>query len=258
MVPFHSCLAALILKTPAAPQTPPLPSTCGSTGRTLQILILFSTLLAATPGLPSLAAAETHSPVAAWLAAQKDLSAWSADFVQTRTLKSLTQPLTAKGHVWFAAPNRFRWELYQPATIAVRARDEMLVITPGLKRVERYPLDQAGPWRDALALLEAGFPRSQADLDSRFRVVSQTITNEVCELTLQPKSAAARKMMPRIKIAFHTANLALRATELEWADGSTMRNDFTNAVVNPTLDPSLFNPTIESDYKVVEPLKPNR
>ena len=41
----------------------------------------------------------------------------------------------------------------------------------------------------------------------------------------------------------------------EFADGSTLRNDFTNAVLNPRLDPSLFAPKLNPDYKIVEPLK---
>ena len=41
-----------------------------------------------------------------WLDAQTNVSTWSAEFIQTRTLASLTQPLTATGRVWFAAPNR--------------------------------------------------------------------------------------------------------------------------------------------------------
>lgn len=203
-------------------------------------------------------AADSTALISRWLNAQTNLQTWSADFVQTRTLKSLAQPLTAKGHVWFAEPNRFRWELGNPPqTIAVRARDEMLVISPRLKHVERYSLaeNQAGPWRDAMALIEAGFPRSQSDLESRFRITAQSLTNEVCEISLQPKSASARRLMPEIKISFSTNDFALRATELQFADGSTMRNDFTNAVLNPTLDESLFAPKIESDFKVVEPMK---
>src|SRR5262249_43732052 len=106
------------------------------------------------------------------------------------------QPLTATGRVWFAEPNRFHWELGNPPqTIAVRATDQMLVIYPRLKRVERYPLtgNQTGEWRDALALLESGFPRSEAEIHSRFKILSQAVTNQTCELTLQPKSVAARK-----------------------------------------------------------------
>lgn len=203
-------------------------------------------------------AADSAALISRWLNTQTNLQTWSADFVQTRTMKSLTQPVTTTGHVWFAEPNRFRWELgHPPQTIAIRAKDEMLVISPRLKHVERYSLaeNQAGPWRDAMALIEAGFPRSQTDLESRFRIAAQNITNDVCEVSLQPKSASARRLMPQIKIAFGTNDFALRATELQFADGSTMRNDFTNAVLNPQLEESLFAPKIESDFKVVEPMK---
>jgi outer membrane lipoprotein-sorting protein len=199
--------------------------------------------------------------VSAWLSAQTNVHTWSADFIQTRTLKSLAQPLTATGHVWFAAPDRFRWELGNPAkTIAVRAPGEMLVISPGLKRVERYPLagNRSGQWREAMTLLEAGFPRSQAELAARFRTLSVSVSNDVCSLVLQPGSAAARRMMPRITLAFGTNDYSLRATELQWADGSTMRNDFTNARRNESMDESLFAPAIAPDFKVVEPLKTAR
>jgi len=206
------------------------------------------------------AEAQTNSLLSAWLAKQPDIKTWSADFVQTRVFKSLTQPLTATGHVWFAEPNRFRWELGNPPrTIAVRAADEMLVLYPLLTppRVERFPLtgNQAGPWHDALALLEAGFPRNQAELESRFNILAQNVTNEACEVMLQPKSTSARQMMPQLKIAFDTKDFSLKATELQFADGSTMRNDFQNPVLNPKIDPEIFSPKVGSDYKVVEPLK---
>ena len=61
--------------------------------------------------------------------------------------------------------------------------------------------------------------------------------------------------MPQIKIAFDTRDFSLRATELQFADGSTMRNDFTNAVLNPKLEEKMFSPAIPADYKVSEPLK---
>jgi outer membrane lipoprotein-sorting protein len=203
-------------------------------------------------------AAEENALLSSWLAAQTKIQTWSAEFTQTRTLRSLTQPLTANGRLWFAAPNRFRWELGQPPkTIAVRAKAEMLVIYPRLRRVERYPLagNQTGEWRDILALLEAGFPRSQAEMQARFKILSQSTTGQMCELILQPTAASARKMMPQITIAFATNDFSLRATELQFADGSTMRNDFTNGATNPKLDEALFTPKIGSDYKVVEPLK---
>ena len=201
--------------------------------------------------------ADTDALVKNWLLNQTNIHTWSADFVQTRSLKSLTQPLVSTGQVWFAAPNRFRWELGQPAqTIAVRQPEQMLVIYPKLKRVEKYPLTgAAGPWRDALALLEAGFPRDRAEMESRFNIQSTEVKDAVCELTLQPKSSAARRMMSQIKIAFGTNDFLLRATELQFADGSTMRNDFRNPKLNGKLGETLFSPQIGDDFKTVEPMK---
>lgn len=199
-----------------------------------------------------------QTAVDAWLGAQTNIQSWSADFVQIRTLKALTQPLMATGHVWFAAPNQFRWELGNPAqTIAVKQAEEMMVIYPFLKRAERYPLGrgQTGPWRDALDLLQAGFPRSRSDLESKFRISSQTASNNLVALSLEPKSAGARRMMPQLKVVFATNDLSLRATELQFADGSTLRNDFRNAELNPRIDPARFNTELGSEYKIVEPLK---
>lgn len=208
---------------------------------------------------PPVYGAALDPAVSSWLAAQTNVHSWSANLVQTRSLKSLTQPLPpAQGHVWFAAPNRFRWELGNPAqTIAVRATNEMLVIYPRLKRVERFPLSgqQAGPWKDALALLEAGFPRSAEQLEAEYKILDQSVEDPIVKLVLQPKSAAARRMMPQIQIEFDRGDLALHATELRFADGSIMRNDFSNAVLNPAISPDQFSPSIPSDYKVVEPLR---
>jgi outer membrane lipoprotein-sorting protein len=211
--------------------------------------------------LMAFAHAHAGAPVAwvtTWMSAQTNLLTWSADVLQTRSLKTLAQPLQARGQVWFAAPNRFRWELVEPsATIAVRQADQLMVIYPRLKRAERYPLSgtEGGPWKDALSLLEAGFPRSQAELETRFRVLSQSVTGEVCEIALQPKASSARRLMPQIKIAFATNDLTLRATELQFADGSTIRNDFSHSQLNPRLDDSLFTPKLDADFKIVEPMK---
>ncbi len=198
------------------------------------------------------------SVLGAWLSSQTNIQTWSATVIQTRTLKSLTEPLTATGRVWFAAPDRFRWELGEPPrTIAVRRAGEMLIFYPNLKRVEKYPLagDGAGPWRDTLALLEAGFPGSKAELESRFRVVAEQAVHGVHEVTLQPRSASARGLIPQIRIGFGIDDLSLRATELQFADGSRMRNDFTNGVLNPNLEESIFAPKVDPTFKVIEPLR---
>jgi outer membrane lipoprotein-sorting protein len=220
-------------------------------------LALISLVAAFAVANSSLAAETASKDVVAWLNNQSKVETWSADFIQTRSFKTLAKPLKESGHVWFEVPGRFRWELGHPVkTVAVRTANELLLLYPKLKRVEKFPLSEtAGPWKQAMSMLEAGFPRSQQDLESQFNILSQKASGSQCELVLQPKSSSARKMMPQITIVFSTDNAALLATELEFADGSTMRNDFSNPVLNEKADQTMFSPQIPADYKVVEPMK---
>ncbi len=207
--------------------------------------------------LPSLRAADTGSVLNSWFAAQQKVQTWSADFTQTRALKSLTQPLIGHGHVSFAMPDDFRWELGNPPqTIAIRHGDQMYVIYPHLKRAELYPMGANAPaqLRAALSLLQAGFPRSRDEFDSEYNILSLTETNGAYNLALQPKSPAARQMMSQLQIGLSTTDYTLTSTELTFADGSTLRNDFTNTALNPALDKTMFNWTPPADYTVVNPL----
>ncbi len=203
-----------------------------------------------------LSAADTNAVLDAWFAAQANVHAISADFVQTRTLKTLVQPLVATGHLWFSPPNEFRWELGRPPqTIAVRHADEMFVIYPRLNRAERYSLGATAPreWRDAMSFLDAGFPRTRREFDSQFQIQSLTQTNGAWLLALQPRSAAARQIMPEVRVRLATNDFSLAGTELAFVDGSRMRNDFTNSVANSSLDETLFQWKAPADFKVTEP-----
>ncbi len=224
----------------------------------MKMLRQFFFALAVFSALHCAGAGETNSVLDAWFAAQAGVHTWSADFVQTRALKTLTQPLVAKGHLSFAMPDDFRWELGQPAqTIALRHGDEMFVIYPRLKRAEHYPMGAGTPaeWRDTMSLLQAGFPRDRREFESQFQVLSLTQTNGAWQLSLQPKSVFARRMMPELRIGLTTNDFSLASTELVFVDGSRMRNDFTNAVLNPTLDDKLFEWSPPADFKVTEPFK---
>lgn len=191
-----------------------------------------------------------------WFAAQTNMQNWSADFTQTRSLVALSQPLVSSGKVW-VRPGEFRWELgHPPQTIVVRDPDELLIMYPRFKRAEIYPLDKIppGPIRDAMSLLDATIPRDRASMEEHFQLLSATVTNSIMQLTLQPKSASARQFVSAIQVGFHTNNFVIADSEMQFADGSTLRNDFTNVVFNQPMDPALFATNLPPDYSVVEPL----
>jgi outer membrane lipoprotein-sorting protein len=193
-----------------------------------------------------------------WLAAQTNLQTWEADVVETRSLKTLTQPLSATGHIWFAKPNRFRWQIGSPPrTIAFRDRDELWLIYPLLKRAERYPLASrsVSQWREMLDLLESGFPRDREELASRFRITSLSESNGSWVLALEPRADFVRQFLKEIRVGLSTDEFSLTSDELVLSDGSRVRDQFRNARINPELDPELFVWKPEPSYSVTEPLK---
>jgi len=257
MVPLRSHLA----ERRTAGVNPPPPIRCSSfslgvVGAPLRWALLAALLLGAVSS--GVGAQDPQAAFERWFAAQTNLQTWSADLVQTRSLKILSQSLVSTGKVWVLAPDRFRWELGQPVqTIALRNRDQLLVIYPRLKRAEKYSLGgQLGPWKDAMALMEASFPRDRAALDGPFRLLSATETNSILQMALQPKSAAARKFISEIVVGFRTNDFSLAATELKFSDGSSLRNDFANGVINQPMDPELFEAKLGPEFTVVEPLRP--
>lgn len=195
-----------------------------------------------------------------WLNAQTNVHSLAAEFVQTRTLRSLAQPVVTPGRLYFSAPAQFRWELgAPPQSIALRQSNQLWVIYPPQKRAELYPLQEAGGrWREMLALLEAGFPRTRAEVEARYRVEKAAWSNGVVLVTLTPRQSAARRLMPEVSLGLMPEENRLRFTVLKMADGSQIRQDYTNMVINPLWPESPFTWTRPADYEVVEPLSRRR
>lgn len=229
-------------------------------------MVSFRSNLAGVIGLLSVAfvglsfsqVSESHDELLdRWFTAQSKMKTWSADLVQIRKLKALKEPLKTPGRVWFSNPNRFRWELGTPAqTIAVREATALMVVYPRLKRVEQYPLndDSTGQWRDALTLLESGFPQSREEMEKQFNINSVEVSGPVAVVSMSPRSANTRKLLKQVRIGFDTDDMMLRSTELKFADDSSLKNEFTNGVLNVALDPKLFEVTIPDNFKVTQPL----
>ena len=191
-----------------------------------------------------------------WFAVQTNMQSWAADFTQTRSFVAMSQPLTSGGKVW-VRPGEFRWELGQPPqTIVVRNPDVMLILYPRFKRAEVYPLASIppGPIKDAMALMDVSLPRDRASMEEHFQLLSATITNATLQMTLQPKSASARQFIGNLVIGFHTNDYVIADSQMNFSDGSTLRNDFTNVIFNQPMDAKLFDTNLPPDYSVVQPL----
>ena len=218
------------------------------------LAILFASILS---GLAlSAEATKGNALLDEWLTKQIQIKTWSADVTHTRKIKSLLRPLESQGQVWFIQPNQFRWQLGDPPrTIAVRTQQELQIAYPKLKQMERFPFNNITDpaMQQALALLEVGFPTQAEYFHARYQLLSVTRMGKVHRFELQPKDEQARRLLSKVRLEVSTADLTLRATELEFPDGSTMRNAFSNHKLNIKIDVSLFR-IDATGYQVVEPL----
>jgi outer membrane lipoprotein-sorting protein len=192
-----------------------------------------------------------------WLAKQVNIKTWTADVVQTRKIKLLVRPLQSRGQVWFVQPNQFRWQLGDPPrTIAVRTQQELVIAYPKLNQLERYRFDNITDpaMQQALALLEVGFPSEPKRFHDRYELLSVIVSKEIYQFELQAKDVQARRLLTKVRLDVSAKDLTLLATELEFPDGSSMRNTFSQHKLNIEIDMSLFqiNP---NNYTVVEPLQ---
>ena len=216
----------------------------------------FAAVLLMSSQLPA-AAAERDPRVERWLEKQAAIQAWSAEVVQTRKVATLVRPLSTPGRVWFRQPNEFRWQLGEPArSLAVRSGNLLTIAYPRLRRAELYGSDSSAEldegWRQALALLEVGFPRDAALFFERYRLLSVQESEGKLRFELEPAATEARRLLSGVAIEVSSAHQLL-ATELSFPDGSTMRNDFANLEAQSTLPDDLFELDL-TGYEVSKPL----
>jgi hypothetical protein len=105
-----------------------------------------------------------------------------------------------------------------------------------------------------MALLETGFPEKPEDIATGFNLLSATAASNVLQVALQPKSPGARRNVPQIRLGLETTAWALVWTEMHFADGSMLRNDFFNSRTNVAMEASLMAPPVNPDFKLIHPM----
>lgn len=193
-----------------------------------------------------------------WLARQAQVRSWVADVVQTRKLKALVRPLESRGRIWVRYPNRFRWQLGDPPrTIAVRTDDELRIVYPQLRRVERYALSENidPSWRQVLALMVVGFPSKASEFYARYELLEAQQTGDGWRFELRPVAREARRLIDRVRLEIDQQDATIRATELILADASIMRTDFNHHQINPVLDEALFAVEATEGFEIIDASK---
>jgi outer membrane lipoprotein carrier protein len=184
------------------------------------------------------------APLKRWLARQDEIRSVQADFTQTRSFHVLRDPLASPGHLWFSAPESFRWELGDPPrTIVLRRGATAFLIEPNRKRAERLnPANLGQPGApNPIPMLNFPLAKSFDDFNRQFEVLAITTDGTHCHVELLPRDPQARKFLESFSIDFDTNSGYLLSFEARTRDGSSLRNDFTNVRFNQKVDPRVFD-----------------
>lgn len=208
--------------------------------RVAAVLLACPVLLTASPAReipePDLA------PLRTMLRFQKNLRTLSADYIQSRSIRTLRHPLVSRGSFFFEAPGSFRWENGNPpGSILIGNSNRIFLIrrdvngTSGKQLLSGTPGD-GGSWFSLF---------SQGDFDTfrrSFRVLSLTVTGTRCRAVMQPLDAQAARGVAEIRLDFNKETGAWTRLEIVTRDGSSIAYEFNNIRINPTLPAGLFDP----------------
>lgn len=199
-------------------------------------------LLLALLTLVSVARAELDlKPLETWIGRQKSLQSLDAEFVQERKLPSLKKPITTPGRMRMVRPGKLLWELGSPVkTLAVSDGTTMTLLDVAKKRGKK--IEAGSPEAKQFTLLSDESFRDLASFQKAFELVESKMTGGIYQLTVRPKDKAMRKNVSWMFLDIDTATQELRALALELDDKTRIRTVFSNAKINPRIDPAIFTP----------------
>ena len=188
-----------------------------------------------------------------WLERQHDIKSLSADFVQTRSLRSLQSPIRNKGHLWLVKPDLFRWQLGDPPkTVVVRQGQKVNLISPFKHQIR--PLDpqeaQQQLGMQGAAMMDTPVAKNYADFINRFDILNVQSSNDRCEILILPRQEEARKFLERISLTFKVSDGHLLAFGMRLRSGAAIENEFAQVEINQAIPRSVFEFPV-SGYEVL-------
>lgn len=179
----------------------------------------------------------------AWLKRQPSITSLDSTFTQERKLPSLKNPTSTPGRLSFAKPDKFRWQLGEPAeTLAVSDGATLTLIETADKTARQISSDS--PQAARFSLLSGKAFQSPEAFQEAFEIIESRVTSGIHQYTLKAKDRRMRSQVPWIFLDIDPVKNELTALELELQDKSRVRTIFHQPRLNTPLPDSLFKPDL--------------
>ncbi|NQU43224.1 outer membrane lipoprotein carrier protein LolA [bacterium] len=168
------------------------------------------------------------------------LRSLKTDFVQERHLSIFEDILRATGACWFQTPDLIRWEIFEPyASVLIHNDGKVAKFEVENGRLRKMQLGAEDVLKEVLEQImdwmRGDFSRSKDTYRFEFR------EGRDYEVILRPKSEDMAEMIESVDIAMSTETLHVRRVTIREPQGDFVEIRFLNEVLNPNLDPALFD-----------------
>lgn len=197
-------------------------------------------------GVPGAAAAEAvdTGPLQNWMGRQGEVATLRGGFRQERRLRTIRRPLVSEGRFWFAAPDRFRWEVGDPPKLVAvnTGSGEIIVSEPGKGKIQRYDLENPKEAEAAqrLGLFQPGLFGSWEQFQATFRVSGLEVQGHLMKAELRMRDSRMALAVLRVELLIDTRHDAVRAFELFFRDGSSVAVTFLDVAKNAAVADEVF------------------
>lgn len=199
---------------------------------------IFALLCMSLAPVTNAAEAWTLHELMAALAAQKT---GEAQFVETKYLALLDRPVTARGLLFFQAPDQLEKRTLEPKRESLLLIGDLLTIERGARR-QVLPLQNFPEVAVFIEGLRATLMGDTASLQQRFQI-ELSGTRQQWRLLLLPHDERALRMVQRIAITGSDATL--QALEIQQADGDRSLMTITPLAITPqTITPLTIKPKV--------------
>lgn len=173
---------------------------------------------------------------------QREVQTLTARFVQIRTSELLAAPERSEGQLWYARPDRARWEYRTPRAVSLWIdRERMVTWFHDLGRAEERRIGRSSS--QALRYLHA--PQALAELEQYFTVTLATPpVPQPYRLELRPRFARLERRIRELRLWIDRQQFLPVRIEFQDPRGQRTEYQFFDLEIDRPIPPRQFEPEL--------------
>lgn len=171
--------------------------------------------------------------------AASNLRTMQCDFVQTKYMRMLNDKIMSRGHMYYAQPNRLRWEYTSPYTYIFVLNNSQVLMRKG-RNSQVVDVNQSRVFKEITRIMmNSVVGKCLSDRKDFKTSIAATQTEWIA--TLVPQKKNLRQMFKTIRIHFNKRRLMVSVVELYENNGDRTVIELKNVRANQNINASLFS-----------------